>query len=85
MYKVLKHFTDLQDNNFKYNAGDTFPRKGLKVSAERLNELLTSNNRRNEPMICEVEDEPKASKPKAEPKKKAVKNGKDTKRNTKRN
>lgn len=80
MYKVLKHFTDLQDNNYKYQAGDVFPRKGLKVSAERLNELLTSNNRRNEPMICEVEDEPKA-----EPKKKAVKNGKDTKRNTKRN
>lgn len=83
MYKVLKHFTDLQDNNHKYQAGDVFPREGFDVSAERLKELLTNNNRRNEPMICEVIEE--KAEPKAEPKKKAVKNGKDTKRNTKRN
>lgn len=85
MYKVLKHFTDLQDNNYKYQAGDVFPREGFDVSAERLKELLTNSNRRNEPMIYEVVEEKAEPKPKAEPKKKAVKNGKDTKRNTKRN
>ena len=29
MYKVIKYFTDLQDNEHPYNAGDTFPRDGL--------------------------------------------------------
>ena len=31
MYKVIKHFVDLQDNNHKYDVGDTYPRKGLNV------------------------------------------------------
>ena len=36
MYKVIKYFTDLQDNEHPYNAGDTFPRDGLTVSRERI-------------------------------------------------
>ena len=41
MYKVIEYFTDLQDANYEYNVGDTFPRKGLNVSDERLTELST--------------------------------------------
>lgn len=54
MYTVIKKFTDLQDNRFLYNEGDTYPRKGHKVPLERLEELSTSSNRRGEPLIEEV-------------------------------
>lgn len=61
MYKVIKHFTDLQDNNFAYQVGDEYPRKGLSVLPSRINELAGSKNRQREPLIKEVE-EPKAEK-----------------------
>ena len=51
MYKVLEFFTDLQDNNYAYHVGDTFPREGLDVSEERLNELASSDNKRGKPVI----------------------------------
>lgn len=51
MYKVIKYFTDLQDNDCPYKEGDIFPRKGVEVSEERLAELSGSNNRRKEPLI----------------------------------
>lgn len=50
-YKALVRFTDLQDDNFKYEPGDMFPRQGLKVSAERLKELSTKANKRGIPVI----------------------------------
>ena len=57
MYKVIKYFTDLQDNNHAYNVGDEFPHKGLEVSEKRLLELSTNANRRRMPLIEKVEDE----------------------------
>lgn len=51
MYKVIKFFTDLQDNNYPYNAGDSFPRAGLEVTEERLAELAGNENKRGEPLI----------------------------------
>jgi hypothetical protein len=54
MYKVIKYFTDLHDNDYPYKEGDTFPRKGIKVTKERLAELAGSNNKRGEPLIVEV-------------------------------
>lgn len=61
MYKVIKHFTDLQDKDHPYNVGDTFPRKGLNVSAERLAELAGSNNKQGVPLIEEIQPEKKAT------------------------
>lgn len=55
-YTVIRDFTDLQDNNFKYRVGDEFPRPGMKVSDERIDELSTTKNRRGLQMI---EEEPK--------------------------
>jgi hypothetical protein len=55
-YKVIKHFTDMQDNNHPYNAGDIYPRKGLKVLASRYKELSGKNNRRGEALIEEIEE-----------------------------
>lgn len=71
MFKVLKHFVDLQDNRFEYHSGDTFPRDGLKVSKARFTELSTDKNKRGVPLIAEViEDEVKADKPAKRGKKK---------------
>lgn len=70
MYKVIKYFTDLQDNNHPYNAGDTFPRKGLTVTEERLAELAGSENKQGVPLIEEVADKAPAKKAAKKPAKK---------------
>ena len=54
--KVLRYFTDLQDNDFAYNAGDTYPRKGTEVSPSRIAELAGSDNKRGVPLIELVEE-----------------------------
>lgn len=51
---VLVRFKDLQDDGFVYNAGDRFPRVGVKVSAERLEELSTTKNRRHLKLIKSI-------------------------------
>ena len=61
-YKVIKYFTDLQDNNHPYNEDDVFPRKGLKVTDERLAELASVNNKRGEILIEKVEEKKPAKK-----------------------
>ena len=66
MFKALTTFTDLQDDNYKYQAGDIFPREGLEVSAERLAELSTDANRRGVPVIEEIKEEVKEELPVAE-------------------
>lgn len=55
-YRVLEYFTDLQDENYEYHEGDTFPRDGLIVPKKRLNELAGNKNKRKRPVIELVED-----------------------------
>ena len=55
-YRVVEMFTDLQDNNYKYEVGSTFPRKGKRVTKKRLQELSTVNNKRKTILIEEIED-----------------------------
>lgn len=55
-YKVIHYFTDLQDFNHPYKVGDIFPRLGLKVSNERLEELASSKNKQGKPLIEKVEE-----------------------------
>ena len=60
MYKVISQFADLTDNKYLYRAGDTFPRNGVSVSDERLQELASANNKAGKPLIKEVvEKKPK--------------------------
>ena len=61
MYKVIKAFADLLDNNRPYNVGDVFPHKGCSypVSEDRLAELATKNNKQGVPLIRSVEEAPK--------------------------
>lgn len=41
MYRVIEYFTDLHDDDHEYREGDVFPREGIKVSKERLEELAS--------------------------------------------
>lgn len=56
-YRVVTAFVDLQDNKYRYEVGDTYPRKGKKTSKKRIAELSTTDNRRNTVMIEAVDDE----------------------------
>ena len=51
MYKVIRYFTDLQDDDYIYREGDTYPRKGLKPTADRIDELASNRNKRGLPLI----------------------------------
>ena len=69
MYKVIKAFTDLQDNSYVYHSGDIYPRNGAKAPAERIKELSGTKNRLGYPLIAEVHEfepdgEPVEDKPK---------------------
>ena len=64
MYKVIKYFTDLQDNNYAYYVGDTFPRNGVEVGAERIAELSSDKNLQGVPLIEEIEEKPKRTRKK---------------------
>lgn len=56
MYKVVKFFTDLQDNDYPYEVGSTYPREGLSVSEERIRELSSKSNRQGTALIEEVRE-----------------------------
>lgn len=62
-YKVIKHFTDIQDNNFAYNEGDMYPREGMSVLPSRIRELATDENRQGVALIVEVDEEKPKRKP----------------------
>ena len=65
MYRVIKAFVDLQDNNYKYDINDVYPRKGLNVLQSRINELASNKNLQKTPLIeeiPEIEEKPKKKK-----------------------
>ncbi|CAK6472674.1 hypothetical protein BFRIG_01879 [Peribacillus frigoritolerans] len=54
-YQATVDFKDLQDKGKIYRKGDTFPKPGnKKVEEERLEELLTSENKLGKPIINEI-------------------------------
>lgn len=57
-YRVIKFFTDLQDDSYPYCVGDTYPRKGLTVTPERIEELKSGKNKRGVPVIEDIIEEP---------------------------
>ena len=75
MYRVIKAFVDLQDNNYKYDVGDTYPRKGLNVLQSRINELASDKNKQKMPLIEEIPE--KVEEPKKEKKKSVEKADKE--------
>lgn len=63
-YKVIEYFEDLQDNGRPYNVGDVFPVDGNTVTAERLAELASTQNRRRIPLIEEIAEKTKRTRKK---------------------
>lgn len=61
-YEVIRDFTDLQDGNHIYRAGDKYPRAG-KGKKARIDELSGAENKRGEPLIAE---EPEDGDPEGE-------------------
>ena len=66
MYRVIKAFRDLKDNNRLYSGGDTFPHNGGDVDAERIAELESDKNRMGVPLIEEIAEKPKRTRKKKE-------------------
>ena len=64
MYRVVHKFYDLKDNNHAYSVGDTFPRNGVDVDAERLEELASDKNRLGVPLIEAIAEKPKRTRKK---------------------
>lgn len=56
MYKVIRYFTDLQDNEYIYREGDTYPREGIEPTESRIAELSGKFNKQGVPLIKEVEE-----------------------------
>lgn len=54
MFKVVHFFTDLQDLEHPYSVGDTYPRKGVSVTDERITELSSAKNLQGQPLIMGV-------------------------------
>ena len=63
-YKLIEYFEDLKDNCRPYNVGDSFPADGNTVSAERIAELASTQNRRRIPLIEEIAEKPKRTRKK---------------------
>ena len=64
MYRVIKPFRDLKDNNRLYSVGDTFPHDGVEVDAERIAELASDKNLQGVPLIEEIAEKPKRTRKK---------------------
>lgn len=56
MYEVLWAFKDLQDDEYRYEKGDSYPRAGYKPTTKRIDELSGSKNKRGKPLIKATED-----------------------------
>ena len=56
-YEVLVDFTD-KENDHVYREGDKYPFKG-RTKKVRIEELLSANNMRGQPLICIVDEEVK--------------------------
>ena len=52
-YTVVTDFFDVRDWRYAYKKGDTYPRKGLEVSAERIKQLMTPTESRGA-LIAEI-------------------------------
>ena len=60
----------MQDNNFAYNVGDEYPRKGMSVLPSRIKELASNKNRQGCPLIEEIPEVEEAPEKKTKPTKK---------------
>lgn len=62
MYLTTRAFVDLEDGNYRYEAGEKYPRKGYKPSTERVEALKEGNNKAGLKLIKEVKAQKKGGK-----------------------
>ena len=55
----------MQDNNFAYQVGDEYPRKGMSVLPSRIKELAGKKNRQGCPLIEEIPEAEEKTKKKS--------------------
>ena len=55
----------MQDNNFAYDVGDEYPRKGMSVLPSRIKELASKKNRQGCPLIEEIPEKVEEPKKKS--------------------
>lgn len=68
LYRVIKEFTDLQDNARLYRVDDIYPRYSLIPTPERVAELSGEENKQGVPLIEPLEEmEPEPPKEESEP------------------
>lgn len=65
-YEVIRFFTDAQDNEHPYNVGDIYPRNGLSVKPERIQNLMNGNNFQRVSLIKPLLDNKAADKSESE-------------------
>ena len=65
MFKVVKRFYDLKDNNYAYSVGDVFPHPKARVSEKRIAELSSNKNKMGVPLIAEIPEKSKKENKKA--------------------
>lgn len=56
IYKVIYGFTDLVDDGYVYNAGDTYPRAEYSPPEDRVLELISNRNRQKKPLIEQIQE-----------------------------
>lgn len=68
VYRVVKAFSDIQDNYHIYSVGDEFPRAGVVVNEQRIEQLATGKNATGKPVIEIVENSAPVEKSEEQPK-----------------
>lgn len=75
MYRVIKDFSDREDNRFVYRAGDTYPRLGYTPSDDRIVGLMGTDNGQGVPLIeecvSEAQEDAREAKTDVDPPKKS--------------
>lgn len=57
MFKVIKEFRDLQDNDYIYEVNDIYPHDNREVPVERIEELAGKKNKIGRRLIQKLKDE----------------------------
>lgn len=61
-HKVINKFIDTQDNDTKYEVGDTYPKTSKKPTKKRIDELSKIHPRYKRKFIEQIDEEPSPKK-----------------------
>jgi hypothetical protein len=64
MYRVIRAFRDLKNNEHYYAVGDTYPVAGYKPANARIDELVKGTNANGHVYLEKIEEKPSKKAPK---------------------